>query len=99
MASSKHTPAETKVTTTVVKEAEITLTLSMEEAKSLLFVLNRVGGSPRVTRRGDTDEVRHELEKHITLPYGWHRDNQSLGRDRLVGSVEFATDDGLTSRG
>ena len=61
MAQATHNPAVTRTEIVEVTPETITLTLSMEEAKALLAVSQRIGGSAVNTRRVHLDKINNAL--------------------------------------
>jgi hypothetical protein len=49
---------ERKVREVVEQEAAVILTLTLEEAQVVMYVISQVGGHPARSRRGLIDEVR-----------------------------------------
>ena len=61
MAQATHTPAVTRTEVVEIKPESVTLVLSMEEAKALVAVCKRIGGSPTVSRRKHFDSIADAL--------------------------------------
>ena len=59
-----------------VTEKVIHLTLTPEEAETLVIISARIGGMPHTTRRGDVDAIRDALEMAgITVPFNYEHEN------------------------
>ena len=61
MAHATHTPAITRTEVVEIQPEGITLKLSREEAKALVAVCKRIGGSAADTRRKHFDNIHQAL--------------------------------------